>query len=170
MDLELWHSVSWNLRVLEIEHCRKRSIDLGVQLIEVHHFTDEETKAFGDFGGSCPGSQEPRHLCLFLNSPSKTKTHLYLLFLHLYPLEIPTLKSSIDLYLVLQSAPSSYVFLYSQLKEKYGPVFTVYMGPRPVVVLCGHEAVKEALVDRADEFSGRGELASIERNFQGHGK
>ncbi|MBV95421.1 Cytochrome P450 2G1, partial [Eschrichtius robustus] len=43
------------------------------------------------------------------------------------------------------------------------------MGPRPVVVLCGHEAVKEALVDRADEFSGRGELASIERNFQGHG-
>lgn len=44
------------------------------------------------------------------------------------------------------------------------------MGPRPVVILCGHEAVKEALVDRADEFSGRGELASIERNFQGHGK
>lgn len=59
---------------------------------------------------------------------------------------------------------------FTQLKEKYGPVFTVYMGPRPVVVLCGHEAVKEALVDRADEFSGRGELASVERNFQGHGR
>ncbi|KAM5297666.1 cytochrome P450 2G1 isoform 2-T2 [Glossophaga mutica] len=56
-----------------------------------------------------------------------------------------------------------------KIREKYGPVFTVYMGPRPVVVLCGHEAVKEALVDRAEEFSGRGELASIERNFQGHG-
>ncbi|XP_035867848.1 cytochrome P450 2G1 isoform X2 [Phyllostomus discolor] len=56
-----------------------------------------------------------------------------------------------------------------KLREKYGPVFTVYMGPRPVVVLCGHEAVKEALVDQAEEFSGRGELASIERNFQGHG-
>ncbi|XP_074242412.1 cytochrome P450 2G1 isoform X2 [Saimiri boliviensis] len=54
-------------------------------------------------------------------------------------------------------------------KEKYGPVFTVYMGPRPVVVLCGHEAVKEALVDQADDFSGRGQLASVERNFQGHG-
>lgn len=76
----------------------------------------------------------------------------------------------IGLYLVLQSAPFSYAFLHSQLREKYGPIFTVYMGPRPVVVLCGHEAVKEALVDRADEFSGRGELASIERNFQGHGK
>ncbi|XP_004441666.1 PREDICTED: cytochrome P450 2G1 [Ceratotherium simum simum] len=58
---------------------------------------------------------------------------------------------------------------FMKLREKYGPVFTVYMGPRPVVVLCGHEAVKEALVDRADEFSGRGELASVERNFQGHG-
>uniref|UniRef100_A0A6I8PF25 Cytochrome P450 n=1 Tax=Ornithorhynchus anatinus TaxID=9258 RepID=A0A6I8PF25_ORNAN len=56
-----------------------------------------------------------------------------------------------------------------QLKEKYGPVFTVYLGPRPVVVLCGHEAVKEALVDQAEEFGGRGELASIDRNFQGHG-
>ncbi|XP_004710567.1 cytochrome P450 2G1 [Echinops telfairi] len=58
---------------------------------------------------------------------------------------------------------------FMKLKEKYGPVFTVYMGPRPVVILCGHEAVKEALVDRADDFSGRGELASIDRNFQGHG-
>ncbi|KFO19006.1 Cytochrome P450 2G1 [Fukomys damarensis] len=55
-----------------------------------------------------------------------------------------------------------------KLHEKYGPVFTVYMGPRPVVVLCGHEAVKEALVDQADDFSGRGEIASIERNFQGY--
>ncbi|XP_016789938.2 cytochrome P450 2G1 [Pan troglodytes] len=58
---------------------------------------------------------------------------------------------------------------FMKLREKYGTVFTVYMGPRPVVVLCGHEAVKEALVDQADEFSGRGELASIEQNFQGHG-
>ncbi|XP_064149561.1 cytochrome P450 2G1-like [Loxodonta africana] len=58
---------------------------------------------------------------------------------------------------------------FMKLKEKYGPVFTVYMGPRPVVVLCGHEAVKEALVDQADDFSGRGELASVERNFLGHG-
>lgn len=76
----------------------------------------------------------------------------------------------IGLYL---SAPISPIFLCLpslQLKEKYGPVFTVYMGPRPVVILCGHEAVKEALVDRADDFSGRGEMASIERNFQGYGK
>uniref|UniRef100_A0A8D2L744 Uncharacterized protein n=1 Tax=Varanus komodoensis TaxID=61221 RepID=A0A8D2L744_VARKO len=36
-------------------------------------------------------------------------------------------------------------------------------------VLCGHEAVKEALVGQAEEFSGRGQLASIDRNFKGFG-
>ncbi|XP_061453640.1 cytochrome P450 2G1-like isoform X3 [Rhineura floridana] len=55
------------------------------------------------------------------------------------------------------------------LRDKYGPVFTIYLGPRRVVVLCGHETVKEALVDQAEEFSGRGELASIDRNFNGFG-
>ncbi|MEJ1288660.1 cytochrome P450 family 2 subfamily g polypeptide 1 [Cricetulus griseus] len=56
-----------------------------------------------------------------------------------------------------------------KLQKKYGSVFTVYFGPRPVVVLYGHEAVKEALVDQADDFSGRGEMPTIEKNFQGHG-
>ncbi|XP_072849437.2 cytochrome P450 2G1 isoform X1 [Pogona vitticeps] len=56
-----------------------------------------------------------------------------------------------------------------QLRDQYGPVFTVYLGPRRVVVLCGHEAVKEALVDQGEDFSGRGELASLDRNFKGFG-
>ncbi|XP_075771713.1 cytochrome P450 2G1-like [Pelodiscus sinensis] len=55
------------------------------------------------------------------------------------------------------------------LREQYGPVFSVSLGPRRVVVLCGHEAVKEALVDHAEAFSGRGEMASIDRNFNGFG-
>lgn len=49
-------------------------------------------------------------------------------------------------------------------------MFTVYFGPRPVVILCGHEAMKEALVDQADDFSGRGEMPTIDKNFQGYGK
>ncbi|XP_050625276.1 cytochrome P450 2G1-like [Macaca thibetana thibetana] len=66
-------------------------------------------------------------------------------------------------------SPSSCVFLHSKLREKYGSLFTVYMGLWPVVVLCGHEAVKEALIDQTDEFNGHGEWTSIEQNFQGHG-
>ncbi|XP_062996467.1 cytochrome P450 2G1-like [Elgaria multicarinata webbii] len=56
-----------------------------------------------------------------------------------------------------------------KLREKYGPVFTVYFGTRPIVVLCGHDAVKEALIDKADEFSGRKTNPTVERTFQEHG-
>uniref|UniRef100_A0A8D2DPX5 Cytochrome P450 n=1 Tax=Sciurus vulgaris TaxID=55149 RepID=A0A8D2DPX5_SCIVU len=56
-----------------------------------------------------------------------------------------------------------------RLREKYGDVFTVYLGPRPVVVLCGTEAIREALVDQAEDFSGRGTLAIIEPIVQGYG-
>ncbi|XP_065276794.1 cytochrome P450 2G1-like isoform X3 [Emys orbicularis] len=56
-----------------------------------------------------------------------------------------------------------------KLSEKYGPVFTVYFGSKPIVVLCGHEAVKEALVDQAEEFSGRAHIPTVEKNFHGFG-
>ncbi|XP_060639582.2 cytochrome P450 2G1-like [Anolis sagrei] len=56
-----------------------------------------------------------------------------------------------------------------KLRDKYGSVFTVYFGTRPILVLCGHQAVKEALVDKAEEFSGRSTLPTLERTFQGYG-
>ncbi|XP_060639586.2 cytochrome P450 2G1-like [Anolis sagrei] len=56
-----------------------------------------------------------------------------------------------------------------KLHEKYGPVFTVYFGSRPVLVLCGHQAVKEALIDKAEEFSGRVCMPSMVPTFQGYG-
>uniref|UniRef100_A0A8D1TJ99 unspecific monooxygenase n=1 Tax=Sus scrofa TaxID=9823 RepID=A0A8D1TJ99_PIG len=40
----------------------------------------------------------------------------------------------------------SYVHLHSQLSKIYGPVYTLYFGMKPVVVFCGYEAVKEALI------------------------
>ncbi|XP_051017988.1 cytochrome P450 2B2-like [Acomys russatus] len=58
---------------------------------------------------------------------------------------------------------------FMQLREKYGDVFTVHLGPRPVVMLCGTETIKEALVDQADAFSGRGTVAVIEPIVQGYG-
>ncbi|XP_062959438.1 cytochrome P450 2C9-like isoform X1 [Cynocephalus volans] len=57
----------------------------------------------------------------------------------------------------------------SNFSKVYGPVFTVYFGQKPVVVLHGYEAVKEALIDMGEEFSGRGILAVAERANKGHG-
>ncbi|XP_020007859.1 cytochrome P450 2C21-like isoform X1 [Castor canadensis] len=57
----------------------------------------------------------------------------------------------------------------STLAQEYGPVFTLYFGMKPTVVLHGYEAVKEALIDRAEEFSGRGSFPLIEKVLQGLG-
>ncbi|XP_036064129.1 cytochrome P450 2B1-like [Onychomys torridus] len=54
-------------------------------------------------------------------------------------------------------------------REKYGDVFTVHLGPRPVVMLCGTEAIREALLDQAEAFSGRGTVAVVEPFLQGYG-
>ncbi|XP_004478403.1 cytochrome P450 2C9-like [Dasypus novemcinctus] len=50
------------------------------------------------------------------------------------------------------------------LSETYGPVFTLYYGMKPTVVLYGYEAVKEALIDRGEEFSGRGNFPLAEKS------
>ncbi|XP_069799539.1 cytochrome P450 2C8-like isoform X2 [Dendropsophus ebraccatus] len=47
---------------------------------------------------------------------------------------------------------------FKKLAKIYGDVFTVYLGPRPVVILNGFDAVKEALVERADVFSNRAKV------------
>ncbi|DAA19879.1 TPA: cytochrome P450, family 2, subfamily A, polypeptide 13-like [Bos taurus] len=56
-----------------------------------------------------------------------------------------------------------------KISEHYGPVFTVHLGTRQIVVLCGYDAVKEALVDQAEEFSGRGKQATFDWLFKGYG-
>ncbi|XP_068089317.1 uncharacterized protein [Hyperolius riggenbachi] len=42
-----------------------------------------------------------------------------------------------------------------ELAKKYGSVFSVQLGAQKVVVLCGYETVKDALVNHAEEFSDR---------------
>lgn len=56
----------------------------------------------------------------------------------------------------------------SNLSKMYGPVFTVYLGMKPTVVLYGYEAVKEALVDLGEEFAGRSGNPVIEKLNEGH--
>ena len=46
----------------------------------------------------------------------------------------------------------------------------MYLGPRPVVIICGTEAIREALVDQAEVFSGRAKIAVVDPVVQGHGK
>ncbi|KFQ42030.1 Cytochrome P450 2C20, partial [Nestor notabilis] len=44
---------------------------------------------------------------------------------------------------------------YEKLSSIYGPIFTVRLGMKPVVVLCGYDVVKDALLGHSEEFGGR---------------
>lgn len=46
----------------------------------------------------------------------------------------------------------------------------MYLGPRPVVVLCGTDSIREALMDQSENFSGRAPIAIIDQIFQGYGE
>ncbi|RMC11143.1 hypothetical protein DUI87_12056 [Hirundo rustica rustica] len=70
---------------------------------------------------------------------------------------------------LLQVKASNLTETLQKLSEQYGQVFTVHMGSDPVVVLYGHDVVKEALVDRADEFASRGHMPIGDRANNGLG-
>ncbi|XP_057202472.1 cytochrome P450 2K1-like isoform X2 [Triplophysa rosa] len=56
-----------------------------------------------------------------------------------------------------------------EMAKQYGSVFTVYFGPKKVVVLAGYKTVKQALVHHADEFGDR-EIMPLFHDFtKGHG-
>uniref|UniRef100_A0A667YCX2 Cytochrome P450, family 2, subfamily Y, polypeptide 3 n=1 Tax=Myripristis murdjan TaxID=586833 RepID=A0A667YCX2_9TELE len=57
-----------------------------------------------------------------------------------------------------------------RLSESYGPVLTVYLGPQRTVVLVGYDAIKEALVDQGDDFTGRGPFPFLVKVTRGYGK
>lgn len=56
-----------------------------------------------------------------------------------------------------------------ELSKSYGPVVTVHLGPVRAVVLVGYDAVKEALVDQADDFTGRSPLPFLLKATRGYG-
>nr|P00182.2 RecName: Full=Cytochrome P450 2C3; AltName: Full=CYPIIC3; AltName: Full=Cytochrome P450 PBc3; AltName: Full=Cytochrome P450 form 3B [Oryctolagus cuniculus] len=57
----------------------------------------------------------------------------------------------------------------SMLAKEYGSIFTLYFGMKPAVVLYGYEGVIEALIDRGEEFSGRGIFPVFDRVTKGLG-
>ncbi|XP_074905065.1 cytochrome P450 2K1-like [Buteo buteo] len=58
---------------------------------------------------------------------------------------------------------------YLQLSKLYGPVFSVQMGLRKIVVLSGYETVKEALVNQADAFAERPKIPIFQDLTRGYG-
>lgn len=56
-----------------------------------------------------------------------------------------------------------------QLSEKYGEIFTVQFGPKKIVVIVGYSAVKDALVNRADDFGERGDVPIFKLLFKEKG-
>ncbi|XP_074872999.1 cytochrome P450 2F3-like isoform X1 [Carettochelys insculpta] len=56
-----------------------------------------------------------------------------------------------------------------KLSETYGPMYTFYLGSRPCVVLSGYKVLKEALIDKAEEFSGRGDFPAVQMWSNGNG-
>uniref|UniRef100_H2UU31 Cytochrome P450, family 2, subfamily Y, polypeptide 3 n=1 Tax=Takifugu rubripes TaxID=31033 RepID=H2UU31_TAKRU len=58
---------------------------------------------------------------------------------------------------------------FTELSKSYGPVMTLYLGWQRTVVLTGYEVVKEALVDQAEDFTGRGPLPFLLKATNGYG-
>ncbi|XP_075116660.1 cytochrome P450 2G1-like isoform X1 [Leptodactylus fuscus] len=56
---------------------------------------------------------------------------------------------------------------FNKLSEKYGPVYTIYLGMDPTVILCSCDAVKEALIDNAEDFAARGYMPILHKISSG---
>nr|XP_055049021.1 cytochrome P450 2F2-like [Misgurnus anguillicaudatus] len=58
---------------------------------------------------------------------------------------------------------------FERLANRYGKVYSLYMGSKPTVVLNGFEVMKEALVNKAVEFAGRSQDLMINHVMEGGG-
>ncbi|XP_073405268.1 cytochrome P450 2A4-like isoform X2 [Dendrobates tinctorius] len=70
---------------------------------------------------------------------------------------------------LLQLSKGDIVKSLLNLSEKYGEVFTIYLGSRPVIVVTGYKAVKEVLLDRGDDFLARGNVACFDSVYKNYG-
>nr|XP_020836343.1 cytochrome P450 2C23-like [Phascolarctos cinereus] len=80
------------------------------------------------------------------------------------PIPLPIIGNILQL--DLKNMPESL----SKLAEKYGPIYTLHIGTRRVVVLHGYNIMKEALIDHGDNFMDRGILPMFGDVAKGHGK
>ncbi|KAM3846761.1 LOW QUALITY PROTEIN: cytochrome P450 2C19-like [Vipera latastei] len=66
---------------------------------------------------------------------------------------------------LLQQDVLPLVKTYKKLMKMYGPIFTVWIGSKPMIALCGYEVVKDALI----EFGGRAHMTFHRRMTQNKG-
>ena len=62
---------------------------------------------------------------------------------------------------------SEYIHVLFLFRRRFGDVFRLRFGHRPVVVLCGPKAVREALVEKADSFSERPDWTALVNAVRG---
>lgn len=58
----------------------------------------------------------------------------------------------------------------SQLRKSYGNVYSLFIGSRPAVVINGVKAMKEALMNNANDFAGRPQDLFINDTTQRKGR
>ncbi|XP_069831989.1 cytochrome P450 2K6-like isoform X2 [Dendropsophus ebraccatus] len=58
---------------------------------------------------------------------------------------------------------------FQELAKTYGPVFSIKIGVQKMVVLCGYDTVKEALVNHADKFANRQDVPVFVDFSRGYG-
>ncbi|XP_069830131.1 cytochrome P450 2K6-like [Dendropsophus ebraccatus] len=56
-----------------------------------------------------------------------------------------------------------------ELSKKFGPIFSVQIGQTKLVILCGYEMVKDALMNYGEEFSGRPDEPITQITAAGYG-
>ncbi|KAG8550066.1 hypothetical protein GDO81_029039 [Engystomops pustulosus] len=57
-----------------------------------------------------------------------------------------------------------------KLSKEYGPIFSVQMGMTKMVILCGYETIKDALMNHAEVFSDRPHNPLFSKSIKDHGK
>ncbi|KAM8953591.1 cytochrome P450 2K1-like isoform 2-T2 [Pelodytes ibericus] len=73
-----------------------------------------------------------------------------------------------NLHLLFGSKKKSYE-VFEELASTYGPVYSIKLGSQKIVVLCGYESVKDALINHADVFSGRPIVPMFQQIAKGYG-